>query len=185
MIPRCLECGAPLKERVIERYEETLLGIPLVLINAVIWSLCENCGEVALAQPDLPGLTAAAAIARCLRPLRLGGAELKFLRKALDLTPGEFAALLGTTADAVRAWESDGGSLEPAAEKQVRQAVCAQLRALAPAQPYAPEEIAALDLVSATNQPEPPLTLERVALPHPGQDDPDYQWHAVNLPSAA
>jgi len=178
-----MECGAPLQERVVERYEETLLGIPLVLINAVIWSLCENCGEVAIAQPDLPGLTAAAAIARCLRPLRLSGPELKFLRKALDLTPGEFAALLATTVDAVKAWESDSGALTAEAEKQLRQTVCAQLKTQAPAQTYEPREITGLELVSAANQ--PPLALERIPLTRPGHDDPDYQWQTVDLPSAA
>ena len=75
------------KGEVQPQYEETSLGLPVVLMNAVEIKRCPNCGEILSVKiPDLQNLIAAMGVMRVGNPLKLAAMDIKFLRKALNIT---------------------------------------------------------------------------------------------------
>lgn len=118
------------KENTLDRYEENLLGYPVLLENVVIERQYED-GEVTYEIPDLDGLTAAVAVARALLPLQLSAPEIKFLRKAMGKTAKQLADDMESSPETVSRWERDqqmGGF----AEKLLRELVFAELKDKAP-----------------------------------------------------
>ncbi len=95
------------------------LGIPLTLIDTVIE---HDDGSVEF--PALDMLLATAAVARVLDPIKLVGAELRFLRHVLGYTGTAFAEAIGLSEKTVVSrWENDKTRIGNYTEKVIRQLI--------------------------------------------------------------
>ena len=73
-----------------------------------------------MAIKDVPGLHRAIAEDIVSRRARLGGRDLRFLRKRMDLSQGGLAALLGVDAQTVARWEKGQTEVARPADRLVR-----------------------------------------------------------------
>ena len=121
-LKRCETCGGPLKRVLLREYRDPRLGLPgVVVLDAVEELRCAKCRTVAgIGFPNLPGLFAAAAVARILNPTKLSGEELRSLRRALDMTGKQLAAALGVRLETVSRWENNKEPMGPTSEKLLR-----------------------------------------------------------------
>ena len=164
---RCTKCNNGLFERTIKpEHIEDLGGIVVKILNAVVVKRCGTCGNEMTAIPDMQGLGRAVAIARALRPLRLAGREVKFIRHAMDMTQKEFAAAMDLSPEHVSRWENDHIGIGVASEKLLRHNVCALLQK-AGACDYNPAEIANMQFVALRDgEVMPPIEMVRVRIKH-------------------
>jgi DNA-binding transcriptional regulator YiaG len=117
--------------RTIERYEDQSLGLPypVVLLNGVEEEIDDTTGErIGISIPHLEDLVATVAIARILEPLRLDGAEVKFIRRVLGRSAKDFAAILEMAPETYSRWENGKQTVGAWADKQVRFAAIVVLR---------------------------------------------------------
>ncbi len=159
----CEKCGGTLAVRIVPEFEHAAIGLPCVVLrNAVEDIYCAECGtRDSLRFPDIDGLMAAIAIARVKQNVKLAGANIRFLRKALGLNQQELAKLLAVRNETVSRWETSHQPIEPSTEKLLRVVVAIELSDRAPG-----IEVNFKELVEATApavrkhlQP-PPLVLE-------------------------
>ncbi len=132
------------QEVVLETYDaSSLVGIRTLVSNAAIRRI-SSTGEETIELPKLNELLAAAAVARCLLPVRLSGRELKALRKILGLTLSEMAERLDqrTAVETVSRWESGSQPIGPYVEKVIRLVVCEELKDRTPGVSYVGKLIA-------------------------------------------
>ncbi|MEX2632128.1 MAG: helix-turn-helix domain-containing protein [Tistlia sp.] len=168
----CAERG-----RVLPSYTEDLLGMPVVLRNAAIQETDPDTGEETIEIPDMEGLVAAMAMARCLLPLRLSGAEVRFLRKALELTQKEFSDHLEVSAETVSRWESEAQPMGGFSEKLLRHFVCGEMQERAPAIDFEPSMINHMRIMCIADVSEvPPMVFERVTLKDRATRDKHREW---------
>ena len=150
---RCVEGGTAAHfthedkkmDRVLEEYDATpLIGLRAVVINAAVKSDEEDTVEV----PKLRELLAAAAIVRCLMPIKLRGYEIKAIRKIMQCTLADLAKKMGenTAPETVSRWEAEAQPMGGYAEKVLRLVVCEKLKAEAPGVEYKGEMIALLNV---------------------------------------
>jgi hypothetical protein len=142
---RCSSC----KEGILERstkpeHIEDLGGVVVKVVNAVKLFRCGACGEETTAIPDMLGLVRAAAIGRALNPICLEGKEVRFMRRALDMTQDEFGAAMDLSGAHVCRWENDRKGIGAASEKLVRHNICALLYKVVVANDYDPAAIAGM-----------------------------------------
>lgn len=181
----CGECRGDLRADVVETYEEDLLGVPVVLKNAVVRTVCEDCGDETYTIPDMKGLVAAVAMARCLLPVKLTGKEIKFLRKALGLSGRQFAVEMDNTPETLSRWENDANPMGGYAEKVLRQLVCGKLESLASAIDYKPSEIVGMKIAPVRADLEiPMLVLERVKFKDNESRIKESKWDTAELEAA-
>jgi DNA-binding transcriptional regulator YiaG len=123
-----------MSRQVLDEYEDDLIGIgnPVTLINAVYEERCEACGFTQKVIPDLDGLIAAVAASRALHPLKLRGEEIKFMRKALEVSAKDLAALMNVAPETISRWENNREPIAPGTEKFLRLLVAGLLREKAP-----------------------------------------------------
>lgn len=169
-----------IKTEMLERYEEDLLGIPVVLRNAVIRETDAETGETTYTIPDMRGLVAAVAMARCLLPVKLSGRDIKFLRKALEMTQREFAEMMEVQPETVSRWESNGQTMAGYSEKLLRHHICAMLHDQAPAIDFDPARIAHMKIKPIGEDDEiPPLAFERVRYKNAETRHKDDTWDSL------
>lgn len=180
MMTTMREKGGVMKRDVVEAYREDLIGIPVMLMNAVIREIDEETGEEFYTVPDMEGLLAAIAVTRCLVPLKLSGADVKFLRKALDMTARELAEELQVKPETLSRWENDGQTMAGYSEKVLRQYVCALLHKEAPAIDYDPGDIARMRIKPVRAADDLPiLYFERVKLKSAELRTKESRWDIV------
>ncbi len=124
--------------RHIDEYDATaLVGLHTLVKNAAIETQDKN-GEVTVELPKLRELLAAAAVMRCLVPIRLRGAEMKAMRKTMKMTLAELARKLDarTAPETVSRWESEAQPMGGYVEKLLRLLVCEMLKESAPGIEY-------------------------------------------------
>lgn len=80
--------------------------------------------------PRVEDLHREIALALVVRPGRLRGPEIRFLRSMLSPTGEGFAFLMGKRAESISRWENSKLQIDPAADRLVRLAVAVQLNAL-------------------------------------------------------
>ncbi len=80
----------------------------------------ERAGQWVTAVEDADGLHKAIAKHLVLRRKQLGGKEVRFLRKHLELTQAELAKLFGVTDQTVARYEKDVSAFEGAADMLLR-----------------------------------------------------------------
>lgn len=145
--------------RVLDEYDATtLVGLKTIIYDAAIEHRDDD--EVSIEVPKLPMLMAAAAIVRCLMPAKLRGAEIKAMRKIMDLTLAEMAARMDarTAPETVCRWEAEAQPMGAYAEKVFRLLVCEALTGGAPGVAYHAAALA--DLVIADQRDAPVVSLE-------------------------
>jgi putative zinc finger/helix-turn-helix YgiT family protein len=116
----CVECGGPVSTRILPHYRGLQIGVAVDLVNTVEEITCKKCKEQEVSFPDFNGLLAAIAVARVKTPIKLNGAEIRFLRKALEITAKELAEHLGMREETVSRWENNKENISPPAEKLLR-----------------------------------------------------------------
>ena len=146
--------------RVLAKYDATaLVGLRTVIHNAAIEHRDDD--EVSIEVPKLPGLMAAAAIARCLTPAKLRGAEIKAMRRIMDLTLAQMAARMDarTATETVCRWEAGAQPMGAYAEKVYRLMVCETLAPEAPGVEYRAAYLADM-AIAEQRGPEPVVHLQ-------------------------
>lgn len=152
-------------ERILEVYDATAhVGLRTIVRNAAIERVDED-GEETIEMPKPDELRAAAAIVRCLMPIRLRGSEMRAMRKAMGLTLAEMAKKMDdrTAAETISRWESEGQPMGGYAEKTLRLLVCEGLREKAPGVSYNAKMIVELRVLD------------------PWRTDPNYEMPTVQL----
>lgn len=164
----CVECGSDrLEQTVRPEHIEDLGGVVVKLKNCVVVYRCEACGEEMVEIPDLQGLIRATAVARALIPVRLNGADIKFLRRALDMSQRLFAEAMQMTVETVSRWENDARGVGGMSEMLVRHNVCALMHDVDPAIEYDPLMITRMRFRElAEGQALPPIAFSRIQVRH-------------------
>ncbi|MEQ1572136.1 MAG: hypothetical protein ABMA64_41295 [Myxococcota bacterium] len=143
---KCTQCGEAdfVSGGVATEPFRSLPGVWLVDLEV---ETCPACGESSVAYPALDALAERVAQDVATRPGRLGGGEIRFLRKYLDWSGSRFAELLDSDPPTVSRWEHDAQRMTLRTEQVLRLAVVRpttgeSLEAilLRPSQPGAPLE---------------------------------------------
>lgn len=145
---------------ILERYEDELFGIPVVIHGAVIRETDEH-GEAFITIPDEERLAAAIAMARAMIPVKLSGDDIRMMRKTLGMNAKDFAKALGMAASRLSRIERDTQGLGQVTEHNIRQFVCARLKNEAPAITYDPADIVTMLIEEGE---VPGIPFERVKL---------------------
>ena len=170
-------CDHVKKTELLAEYEDTRLGLPVVLVSSVTETSCEKCGKrLSIIIPDLQGLIAAMATTRITKPRKLSGSDIRFLRKALTLTGKELAGHLDVAPETVSRWENDREPIGTKNERLLRMLVGYEMTEDAPAIDFDPKEIWSMSIepVLGDQQPEP-MCFERVRFKRP-QKPKENQW---------
>ena len=115
----CLECGTAMRSSR-EPHRYTITPDWAVTIADADVRRCPKCGawEVVIPKPDALQRTIAAEVIR--KPAPLSGAELVFLRRALELKSGELARALGIESETLSRYEHGRLRVQPQADRLVR-----------------------------------------------------------------
>jgi DNA-binding transcriptional regulator YiaG len=108
--------------KTLDHYEPNI-GAPfyVTLSGAVRQKVDLATGKVLETEiPNLGGLLKEVAVARALHSRKFSPADIKFVRKAINLKAVELANLLGISAEHLSRCENEGRTLSPAAEKLLR-----------------------------------------------------------------
>jgi putative zinc finger/helix-turn-helix YgiT family protein len=151
-VRNCVECGGPVSMRILPRYKDLQIGVAVDLVNTVEETTCKNCGEQEVSFPDFNGLLAAIAVARVKTPVKLKGEEIRFLRKALELTAKELATHLGMRDETISRWENNKENISPPAEKLLRVLVANTLANQTPGIPVSEMEILHMPILHIREQ---------------------------------
>ena len=117
---KCPECRAEMTALPLKAYRYTDSGQPNVMLHGVKRLECPNGHSGAVAIPRLAGLHRALAREVAAGPARLGGAEVRFLRKHLGWSGVDFARTMGVDPATVSRWENDKEPMGPIAERLLR-----------------------------------------------------------------
>ena len=116
---KCIECGAAMKVTR-ETRRDTLSGLPNVILVKVEVRRCLSCGAEEVALPRVEGLHRSLADFIVRKPGRLAGAEVRFLRKYLGWSSGDFAKHMGVSREAVSRWENGHDKIGGLADRLLR-----------------------------------------------------------------
>jgi putative zinc finger/helix-turn-helix YgiT family protein len=186
----CIECGGAVSTRILPHYRDLNIGVAVDLVNIVEETTCKKCGEQEISFPDFNGLLAAVAVARVKTPVRLSGEEIRFLRKALEMTAKELAVYLGMREETISRWENNKENISPPAEKLLRVFVAETLGPLAPGISVSEMEILHMPILSIRgHQKQMRIVLGYEKVSHAGNNhstqDSSKEEHWRELPKAA
>jgi len=116
---RCIECLGPMIEKV-ENHRFDECGLPNITLVGIRISRCRQCGGYEIAIPRIEQLHRLIARSVIEKPTRLTGAEVRFLRKWLDLSGPEFAKRMGVTLETVSRWENGAMPIGAQADRLLR-----------------------------------------------------------------
>lgn len=168
------------KERVLPRYKDKLMGIPVVLLNAAIE--CGHGEERGVVVPDVNALESAIALARVTVSHKLSGVEIKYLRKAIGEKANKIAEFLDMTPEHYSRLEN-GGTLATNAERIFRLRVAHSLRNKAKGVVAKDNDILDMAFVPFRQSLEPvTLIFERLFVLDEGT--PKQIWHFVGIDNA-
>jgi putative zinc finger/helix-turn-helix YgiT family protein len=148
---KCKRCGGSI-EVGRENYDYSSCGLPVTLLDVQVRQ-CGQCGDRGAAIPRIEELHRAIGTAVILKPARLTGAEVRFLRKFLGWSGADFARHIGVSPEIVSKWENDRESIGAANDRLLRLLVANR----EPVSHYPIEE-----LEKITNEPRPALVRARV-----------------------
>jgi putative zinc finger/helix-turn-helix YgiT family protein len=115
----CARCGALMRTNR-ENYLYRESGLTYVTLVGVEVGRCPRCGEHEAVIPKIEQLHSAIATAIARKVPRLVSEEVRFLRKHLGWSGGEFAAHLGVSRETVSRWETGAAAMGPVAERLLR-----------------------------------------------------------------
>lgn len=176
---KCKTCGSDIfNKKVVPEFHDDLMGIPVIVMNAVEQESCVKCGTLrSTLIPNLEGLIAAIAVKRATMPTKLNGSELKFLRKALGWKAKELAEKLEVTPEAISRWENDQNPMNPQSEGYFRLIVCTLLKEKAPKIAVNLDQIVGMKIRPVrTAGSVRPLCFSLCRVPVTKNDNPDEQW---------
>ncbi len=161
------------RRQTLEEHDVTdLIGLRVVVANTA-QEITDEDGDVCYEIPDLEALSAAAAVARCLGPVRLSGDELRAIRKIAGWTAADLAGKMGekTSPETISRWENEKQPMGGYAEKVFRLVICEELKDKAPGVAYEGAAIAKLIVVDPwranADYVLPHLAFERVRIRRP------------------
>jgi len=117
------KCGGVTEKKEIKNYlvPGALLGVEGVTLDTgVTDTICKKCGKGKIFIPDVPGLITAVALTRVKLPFKLNSGEIKFVRKALDMTSKQMADLMKVTPETFSRWENEKMPMVEASERFFR-----------------------------------------------------------------
>jgi transcriptional regulator with XRE-family HTH domain len=115
----------------------------------------------------MQGLVRATAVYRALDPVRLIGKEVRFMRRALDMTQTDFGKAMDLSPEHVSRWETGARGTGCASEKLVRHNLCALLYKDVLALDYDPSVIANMQFEDARDDAvREPMEMHRVLVKH-------------------
>jgi putative zinc finger/helix-turn-helix YgiT family protein len=103
-----------------EPYRFTESGLSNVYLSGVRYFVCPKCGKQSAEIPAVKRLLNLIARTIVERETRLGGQEIRFLRKRLGKKASDFAQIIGVTPEQVSRWENDANPPEASADKLIR-----------------------------------------------------------------
>ena len=172
---RCKKCKGLMEKSIKSEHTEDLGGVVVKVLNAAQVYRCRSCDDEIVAIPDMDGLVRSVAIARALNPVRLAGAEVKYLRRVLDMTQVDFAKAMDLSPETVSRWETDARGIGGACEKLVRHNVCALIYKATKGRPYDASVIANMEFRSLKEGKSlPPIEMVRVRVPD--NDTQENEW---------
>lgn len=120
----CPACGAVMVgERTTDKdaYHYTFSGLPNVYLSGITVYRCPDCPSVCPSIPRVEELHHVIAQVLAMRPRRLEGSEIRFLRKYIGIPANKIARILGLTPETYsRAENGKNTGLSEAAEKLFR-----------------------------------------------------------------
>lgn len=144
-----------------------LIGLNVIVHNAAV-EITEDDGEVSIELPDGETASAAAAIARCLMPVRILPSEMRAVRRIAEMTAAELAHAMDpkSSPETISRWENGKQPMGGYAEKVFRLVICERLKGRAPGIDYTDGAIANLTVLDPwKNDPDykvPSIVMERV-----------------------
>jgi DNA-binding transcriptional regulator YiaG len=121
--PRCETCGRPLVRGRLTDYDVSdLVGFQRVIVDGADALVCADGHETKIIAGDVIDLVAATVAGAIIQHIPRTGAEVRFLRKFLDLTQQDLGESLGVDRNTVSRWESWGSSRADAVEIPVASA---------------------------------------------------------------
>jgi putative zinc finger/helix-turn-helix YgiT family protein len=103
-----------------DSYPYDACGLPGITLVGVEVSRCPECGETEVSIPNIEGLHRAIARVLARKPHRLTPAEIRFLRKYLGFSGGDFAEHVGVVPETVSRWENGATAMGLTAERLLR-----------------------------------------------------------------
>jgi putative zinc finger/helix-turn-helix YgiT family protein len=120
----CTNCGRPVTpER--RNYPYTESGLSNVVLQGVEVAECPACGHYEVTIPHLAKIHRAIALALAKSPVRLTGAQLRFLRKHVGYNGEQLAKYLHTDKTRISKWERGEDPIGPSNDRLVRLLVAA------------------------------------------------------------
>jgi len=116
---KCSDCGTPMKSRR-ENYRYDECGLSHVTLVAVPVARCPRCGNYQVSIPNIEGLHRLIACSLIEKKTRLRGEEVRYLRKSLGWSGGDFARHMGVAEETVSRWENDATPIGPQADRLLR-----------------------------------------------------------------
>ena len=121
---KCSECGAPVTFHS-GSYLFTESGLPNIVLQGVGVADCPACGNSEVCIPRLSKIHRTIALALANSPVRLDGAQLRFLRKHLGHSGEQLANYLHTDKTKISKWENGEDSIGPSIDRLLRLLVAA------------------------------------------------------------
>ena len=117
---KCDECGGPLTtdHRVVRRYD--IGGLPHIELHGVDVTRCAACGLEEIAIPRIAQLHRVLAVLFVTQHRMLAPVEIRFLRKHVGLSGGDFAQRMGVARETVSRWETGGSPMGAVADRLLR-----------------------------------------------------------------
>jgi len=171
------------REMVLSSYDATaFVGLRTIVYDAAIKRVDED-GEVTIELPKQGELVAAAAVSRCLMPIKLRGYEIRAMRHIMKMTLADLAKRLDekTAPETISRWESEAQPMGGYAERCLRLIVCEELASEAPGIEYKASILAKLRIsdpwVRDKNYEPMPVELELVMLKEQGSGSINEAWN--------
>jgi putative zinc finger/helix-turn-helix YgiT family protein len=152
---KCDDCGKPVttERNAVRRYD--IGGLPHVELHGVEVTRCAACGKEGMAIPRIGQLHRVLADAFVKQRRMLAPAEVRFLRKHIGLSAGDFAQMMGVARETVSRWETGAQPMGAVADRLMRLLVLTH----EPTESYAVE-----DLLRELNDEPAPKKLSSVPL---------------------
>jgi len=123
---KCARCGGAMTTAR-ENYLYRECGLAHVTLVGIAVARCRHCGEHEAIIPRVEQLHVAIAATIARKPPRLLPEEIRFLRRHLGWSGGDFAAHLGVSRETVSRWETGATPMGPVAERLLRLAAVTRL----------------------------------------------------------
>jgi putative zinc finger/helix-turn-helix YgiT family protein len=95
-------------------------GVDNVVLTGIELIRCENCGNVDPIIFRIADVQKTIALAVAGKPAKLAGHEIRFLRKYLGMTGGQFSKLLQVDKTTLSKWENDADAVGPQSDRLIR-----------------------------------------------------------------